>query len=81
MNKKTSMLLALILVFSLCCPVYAVSDTGKNHELATAVKDVATHEHGDMVAASRADWLPLEDVSGTVYAYFIPIPSISEIGI
>ena len=75
MKKTMSMLLALILVFSLCCPAYAASDTAKNDALASAVQDVVTREHGDMVVASRADWLPLEDVSGTAYAYFIPLKS------
>lgn len=75
MKKKMSMLLALIMVFSLCCPAYAASDTAKNNALASAVQDVVTREHGDMVVASRVDWLPLEDVSGTEYAYFIPLKS------
>lgn len=75
MKKTMSMLLALILVFSLCCPAYAASDTAKNNALASAVQDIVTREHGDMVVASRADWLPLEDVSGTAYAYFIPLKS------
>ena len=75
MKKKMSMLLALVMVFSLCCPAYAASDTAKDNTLISTVQDVVTREHGDMLVASRVDWLPLEDISGTEYAYFIPLKS------
>lgn len=33
MKKKMSMLLALVMVFSLCCPAYAASDIAKDNTL------------------------------------------------
>ena len=47
MKKKMSMLLALVMVFSLCCPAYAASDTAKDNTLISTVQDVVTREHGD----------------------------------
>lgn len=73
MKKKMSMLLALVMVFSLCCPAYAASDTAKDNTLISTVQDVVTREHGDMLVASRVDWLPLEDISGTEYTTSFPL--------
>ena len=79
MKKRISMVLALVMAFSLCCPAYAASDIAKNSSLVSVVQDVVTREHGDMVVTSRAEWLPLEDVSGAEYAYFIPLKSDDSI--
>ena len=63
MKKNTKKFIAFIIILTLCCPIYAVSDTTETTELMATVQSIVMREYDGLDVAKFSEWLPLEDVS------------------
>lgn len=79
MKKKLSILLSFVMILSLCCPMFASASTNFAISANNIIENITAREDETLQVINSESWLPLEDVSGTEYAYFIPIVSGNQI--
>lgn len=73
MKKKLTILLALVIAFSLCNSASAASVLSEKSAMASAVENVVTENYDNVTVSSATEWLPLQDPSGVEYAYLVPL--------
>lgn len=79
-KKNLSLLLAIALLFSICCPAHAVFSDASGVAVTSALNEIITREYLSLEIADRSEWLSLEDINGSDFAFFIPLKRGNVIG-